>query len=82
MQPDGTASVLADCISGMGPYSIAGTSISFAIQYNGTICPSPSIASQYTKYPDYANSYAVENDALIIWYSNNAGKMTFAQAAE
>ncbi len=82
LQPDGTASVLADCISGMGPYSIAGTNISFAIQYNGTTCPSPSIASQYTKYLDYANSYTLEDGGLIIGYSNNAGQMTFAQAPE
>ena len=82
LQPDGTASVLADCITGTGPYSIAGSSISLAIGYSGTTCPSPSIASQYTKYLDYANGYAMEDGALIIWYSNNAGKMTFAQAAE
>lgn len=82
LEPDGTANVVADCITGTGPYSIAGSSISFAIGYSGTTCPSPSIASQYTKYLDYAGSYAMEDGALIIWYSNNAGKMTFAQAAE
>jgi hypothetical protein len=82
MQPDGTSNVGADCITGTGTYSIVGSSISFAMRYDGTMCPPPSIASQYINYLDYANAYALENGTLVIWYSKNAGKMTFAQAAQ
>jgi hypothetical protein len=82
LEPDGTANVTADCIAGAGTYTIAGTTISFVLRYDGTMCPSPSIASQYTRYLGYANSFALENDTLVIGYSNDAGKMTFTQAAQ
>lgn len=82
LQPDGTASVVADCFSGEGTFTVAGDKISFALSYTGAMCPPPSIASQYTNYLSYASSYALIDDALVITYSNGAGKLTFTPAPQ
>lgn len=81
LQPDGTASVLADCFTGEGTYAISGDSISFAIRYTGSMCPPPSIASQYTNYLGYATQYALVDNTLVITYSGT-GKITFSQAPQ
>ena len=80
LEADGTASVLADCFTGQGTYTVSGDKISFVIRYTGSLCPSPSIASQYANYLGYATQYALADDMLVITYSNT-GKMTFGQAA-
>lgn len=77
LQSDGTASVVADCFTGEGTFSVAGDKMSFALRYTGAMCPPPSIASQYTNYLSYASSYALTDDTLVISYSNGAGKLTF-----
>jgi heat shock protein HslJ len=82
LQPDGTASVVADCFTGSGTYTIADSQITFSLRYTGSACPPPSIASQYSKYLSLANRYALEDGTLLIWYSNDAGNLTFAQAPQ
>jgi heat shock protein HslJ len=81
LQPDGVASVLADCFTGQGTYTVAGDKISFAIRYTGAMCPPPSIASQYANYLGYATQYALTGGTLVISYSNT-GKITFSQASQ
>jgi heat shock protein HslJ len=79
--PDGTATVTAECISGTGTYKVTGDTIAFSLQYASPTCPPPSVATQYTKYLEYATTYVLENNTLVIWYSYNAGNLTFTQAA-
>ncbi len=76
LQPDGTASVVADCFTGAGTYTVSGDKISFTLRYTGTMCPPPSLASQYATYLDYTTQYALADGTLTLTYSGT-GKITF-----
>jgi heat shock protein HslJ len=78
MADDGAAKATVDCSVGAGTYQVAGSSISFSIGWSAPSCPPSSLARQFAKYLEYADSYLLQEATLTISYSNNSGQLIFA----
>jgi heat shock protein HslJ/outer membrane murein-binding lipoprotein Lpp len=74
----GSAQATGACSLGAGSYQVSGNSISFQLAWSATSCAQTSLDRQFANYLDYANAYALEPDALVIYFNNNSGQMTFA----
>lgn len=78
LSADGTARATAACSVGVGAYQVSGSNISFQLAWSATSCAQTSLDRQYATYLDYANAFALEADALVVYFNNNAGQMNFA----
>ncbi len=74
---DGVARATADCNVGLGTYQVAGSDISFQIQWQTAGCTQTGLARQFSTYLDYANAFQQQGDALVIYYNNSSGQMRF-----
>lgn len=78
LSDDGAAQATGACSLGAGSYQVSGNNISFQLAWSATSCAQTSLDRQFANYLEYANAYALEPDALVIYFNNNAGQMTFA----
>lgn len=76
---DGTASVVADCNSGSGSYTLHEDSgLTIAIQaITDAACPSGSLGDSFVEYLNQAGSFAVNDGTLTIDLMADGGTMTF-----
>ena len=82
LNADGSAMVLADCNTGAGSYQVEGSAISFQLATTRMACPPPTLSSQFVKYLEYVDSYAIENGSLLLSFGNGSSTMTFAPAGQ
>ena len=80
LQPDGKATVRADCNFGHGTYTMNGNQLSIEINtLTRAMCPPDSLSDQYINILNEANSYVLEGGNLFISYGIDVGIMKFAR---
>jgi heat shock protein HslJ len=80
LSDDGSVVAAADCNRGSGAYQVDGANLTLQIGWDAAGCPQTSLARQFSTYLDYANAFLLQDGALLIYYNNSAGVMTFAAA--
>jgi heat shock protein HslJ len=79
---DFTYAVKADCNSGLGQYTVSGSSLTInPAPLTPTDCGPRSLYAQYGQLLRDVSSYITEGDQLVLILKNNAGRMTFARSA-
>jgi heat shock protein HslJ len=78
LNSDGTLNIQADCNMVSGSYTLEGNSLALALGPSTmAFCGEQSLDMLFIESLSNVESYAIENNQLVLTLKNNAGKMTF-----